>query len=209
MNEEAVPLPCWVGEILIDRTDDEQLRLCHLDDAERVDLKTDRMAGAAAEIARFDDAGKYRPLKTAPNLRHGWQLILRNIEQLWLAMDFFYPGRMDALQAFGRNALVTTPLRTTLARQSGMYRIAGQISDEQVNELVARVCRSEGGCLRAILWDLDGARTPASSLLPAEKFDPAYDQTRRSEGTTIPLLCPEACNLLVSEAREVVKSSAR
>ena len=44
-------------------------------------------------------------------------------------------------------------------------------------------------------------------LLPGTKFDPAYDQTGRGE-VTMPLLCQEACNLLVAEARKVVKSRA-
>ena len=36
----------------------------------------------AFEIAKFDDAGNYRPLKTAPNLRHGWKIFVNNAAEL-------------------------------------------------------------------------------------------------------------------------------
>jgi hypothetical protein len=40
--------------------------------------------------------------------------------------------------------------------------------------------------------------------LPLEKFDPEYDQTG-SSGRSIPLLCQEACSLLVNECRKAVR----
>ena len=46
----------------------------------------------AVELAKFSDDGKYRPLKTAPNLRHGWRLELADLAALQQALDFFYPG---------------------------------------------------------------------------------------------------------------------
>jgi hypothetical protein len=59
--------------------------------------------------------------------------------------------------------------------------------------------------LRTILWKRDKRGTIPSTKLPAEKFDPAHDQTGRGE-RAIPLLCQEACNLLVNECRKVVKT---
>src|ERR1043166_4031247 len=97
-----------------------------------------------------------------------------------------------------------TPLRATLNRQSGMYRIAARVSDEQLDPLVANFCRSDGGCLRTILWKRDANGSVASAKLSREKFDPAHDQTGRKE-EMIPLLCQEACNLLVAECRKAVK----
>ena len=44
---------------------------------------------------------------------------------------------------------------------------------------------------------------PVTSL-PSEKFDVAVNQMGTNE-PCIPLLCAEACNLLVARAREVVK----
>jgi hypothetical protein len=88
-----------------------------------------------------------------------------------------------------------------------LYRVAANIADEQINDVVARFCRSDGGCLKTILWPRDENGTAASTKLPPEKFAPAHDQTGRCE-RVMPLLCQEACNLLVAEARKVVKGGA-
>ena len=99
----------------------------------------------------------------------------------------------------------TTALRETLERQTGMYRAAAQISDDEADALVGNFCRSDGGCLRTILWKRNANGTVPSTRLPSEKFDPRHDQTGLGE-TVIPLLCQEACNLLVAAARQKVKS---
>ena len=46
-----------------------------------------------------------------------------------------------------------------------MYRPAAKISDAEANALVGKLCRSDGGCLRAILWKRDREGTLASTLL--------------------------------------------
>jgi len=112
-----------------------------------------------------------------------------------------------------------------------MYRVAAKISDQQINDLVADFCRSDTGCLRTILWKRDQSGAIASAKLPKEKFDPASDQaaarpmqvgtsrcdvrtaqravpTSHSVAAAVPLLCQEACNLLVAECRKVVKAES-
>jgi len=193
-----------IGQILIERSRDDSFVLCHREDADRDDLTISCMGEDAAEIATFDDAGEYRPLRTAPNLRHGWRMELATLRELRHAIDLFYPGRLAMFFAYRKEELLITPLRETLNRQSGMYRVAAKISDEQIDEVVGDFCRSDRGCLRTILWKRDGIGAIASTKLPPEKFDPIYDQTGRG-GCCIPLLCQEACNLLVNECRQVVK----
>lgn len=196
-----------IGQILIEENKD-RFTLCHRDDHNRDDLVAYDNLQDAATIAKFDDAGNYRALKTAPTLRHGWMLEVSDFSSLHRALDLFYPGRIAVFLANEKNRLVTTPLRTTLARQSGMYRIAASITDAQADALVARFCRSIGGapgCLRTILWKRDAAAAPASAELPPEKFDAFHDQTGCGDAT-IPLLCQEPCNLLVAEARKMVKA---
>ncbi len=198
-----------IGQILIAQEEGAFL-LCHRDDAAREDLVRHELPDDAVEIARFDDAGKYRPLKTAPNLRHGWRLALSDLAALRRALDFFYPGRLATLTAWEANRLEATPMRRTLDRQSGIYRVAAKISDGEVDALVGSFCRSRGGepgCLRAILWPRDASQARPTVRLPLDKFIAPVDQTGREE-KVIPLLCQEACNLLVAEARKKVKGES-
>jgi hypothetical protein len=218
---EALPAaPFCFGQISV-RKSGKRFVLSHRDDDAQDDLEAFRNADDAIEIARYDDAGNYRALKTAPNLRHGWRMELGTREELKRALDHFYPGRLAIFVAWQRGQLRTTPLRETLNRQSGMYRIAAKISDAQIDDLVADFCRSNGGCLRTILWKRDQSGAIASAKLPTQKFDPSWDQvqalgrpgsspfvkatTEKATPPTIPLLCQEPCNLLVAACRKVVK----
>lgn len=198
--------PCCVGEIRIARGTHGGFTLGHRDDTSHEGLEIHRDPEAAIELARYDNAGRYRPLKTAPNLRHGWLLMVDLVEQAQLALEHFYPGRAAVYGVWSKRELRTTALRETLARQTGMYRVAAQISEEEADELVGNFCRSGGGCLRTILWKRDAAGTSPSTLLPDVKYDPKFDQTGRGE-SALPLLCQEPCNLLVAEARKVVKAA--
>ena len=187
-----------VGEIVIRRTN-KGFVLCHRDDEAREDAETFREPENAIEISRSDDAGDYRPLKTAPNLRHGWQLEVSNAGEVRRALNYFYPGRLAIFAAWKENRLRTTPLRQTLERQSGMYRVAAKVTDAQIEEVVGNFCRTEDGCLRRIRWKRDSLGKVPSTKLPPEKFE------AHSTHEQIPLLCQEACNLLVNECRKAAK----
>jgi sirohydrochlorin cobaltochelatase len=213
--ETALTNCCRVGEISIRRINGGGFIVSHCDDRGRDDLQRFQNPEEAAEIARYDDAGNYRPLKTAPNLRHGWRLELVDLTELRRALDYFYPGRLAMFAAWKENRLTTTPLRQTLTRQSGMYRVASKISDEQINDLVGNFCRSNGGCLRTILWKRDESAAVPSTKLPSDKFDASHSQalslgsaTPATTAPVIPLLCQEACSLLVAECRKVVKGES-
>jgi sirohydrochlorin cobaltochelatase len=202
--------PFCFGQILVQKKEGAGFVLLHRDDESLDQLQRYQNAENAIGIAKYDDAGDYRPLKTAPNLRHGWRLELATIEELRRALDYFYPSRLAVFSASKSGYLKTTALRETLDRQSGMYRAAAKISDPQINDLVAAFCRSDSGCLRTILWKRDRNGVIASTKLPKEKFDPGVDQivARQESSTpaTVPLLCQEPCNLLVAECRKVVKN---
>lgn len=226
--EAALTAPFCFGQILVRKTSAGSFLLSHRDDETTDRLKTFQNAEDAIEIGKYDDAGNYRSLKTAPDLQHGWRLEISSVEELKRALDHFYPGRLAVFAAWKDDRLQTTPLRETLDRQSGMYRVAAKISDAQIDDLVADFCRSDGGCLRTILWKRASGGAIASAKLPKEKFDPGFDQAgieafvsnacrlesvpgtsasalRSATAATIPLLCQEACNLLVAECRKVVK----
>ncbi len=171
----------------------------HLDaDDDASTLTPHSNPGSARDIARYDAAGNYRPLKTAPNLRRGWRLTLATIEQLHEALDAFYPAVLASRLAFQQGRLAITPLRDTLNRQSGMYAITKRLTDSQASSLIASFCRTGGGCpgcLKTILWPI----TP-----PEDRQSPDWHPTP-SPPSAFPLLCPEACNLLIAQAREFIK----
>jgi len=195
------------GQLFIQRTSAGGFVICHRDEESKRGLRIFRHPQDAIEIARYDDAGKYRPLKTAPNLRHGWRLEIVDLGELRRALDYFYPGRLAVLTAWAQNRIATTTLRETLDRQSGMYRVAAKITDEQIDAVVASFCRSDGGCLRTILWKRDKSGAIPSTKLPPPKFDATQSQTGHGQAA-IPLLCQEACHLLVNECRKAVKGEA-
>src|SRR5216117_2285840 len=97
------------GQIVIQKTNGRFV-LSHRDDEVRKDLQTCRNAEEAVEIAKYDDAGNYRPLKTAPNVRLGWRLTLKTLEELKRALDYFYAGRLAVFLAWKSGKLQTTPL---------------------------------------------------------------------------------------------------
>ena len=71
---------------------------------------------------------------------------LETLEDLRRALDYFYPGRLAVFAAWKSAKLQTTPLRETLDRQSGMYRVAAKISDAQIDDVVA----SFDGCAQTL-----------------------------------------------------------
>jgi sirohydrochlorin cobaltochelatase len=172
--------------------------LRHAEDAQRDGLTLFSRYEDARAIANLDDDGNFRALKTAPTLRHGWRLILPDAESVRLALDYFYPAMLGVWLAHERGEVTAVEFRETLARQTGMYRITQKLSDEQAQRLVAKQCRSNGGCLKTILWRISaGVAVP---LLPPEKF-----RADATPADVIPLLCQEACNFLVAAARKMVK----
>jgi hypothetical protein len=116
--------------------------------------------------------------------------------ELRQVLDYFYPAAIGLLFSFRRGQLEPVDFRETTARQTGMYSVTKSITDDEADDRIGRFCRSGDGCLRTILWNLHPGRSIRS--LPPEKLDP-----ETAEG--LPILCAEACNLLVAEARKVVK----
>lgn len=178
-----------IGEIVI-RRQGAGFELCHREDVARADLAPHHRPEAARELATYDDAGVFRPLKTAPNLCHGWKLALPDAAALRRALDYFYPAMLGVAESFARHALVPVPLRATLGRQTGMYRVTQKLRDAQARALIDEFC---AGCLKQRLWEIDGPNPRGVAFSPGE----------------VPLLCHEACNLLVAKAREVVKNAER
>ena len=177
-----------IGQVVIEKNP-PGFSLHHEADTDREDLEIFHSPEDALGIARCDDSGDYRPLKTAPNLRRGWELRLDSLAALRLALDGIYPAALGNWRAVLRGEKIAHPLRETLNRQTGMYRITGLLTRDEAARLITSLCRP--GCLRQILWPIESA-DPA----PA----PAAPECR------IPLFCMNPCSHFLGKAREAVKS---
>ncbi len=173
--------------------------LRHEADAALASLAVHEGPAAARSLANLDDSGAYRPLKTAPNLRRGWVLFARDVIEMRKALEAFYPAMLGVWLAKRMDELVPADLRETLGRQTGMYRVTQKISDEQAQAVIAKTCEPRNGCIKSILWQI-APGLPISSL-PAEKFQAPADGS-------LPLWCHEGCNILVANARKIVKGEA-
>lgn len=181
------------GEFLIGQVKcSAGFRLQHVDDPQPTTVYRDPEAARA--IALFTDSGEYRPLKTAPNLRTGWALQLASLSEIHLALDHLYPAAIGNAIAYLHGKLNPTPLRETLNRQSGMYAITKKLRDDEAAPLIEQTC-SRGACLNRLLWQIEeGLPSPLTENSPS----PPHNE--------IPLLCTEACCLLVGAARTTVKN---
>jgi len=208
--------PISLGELVVREVEPQRFLIRHWkDDESQRTLAVETGAIAALKIVRYDEQGNYRALKGAPSLRTGWELRLESVSEVRQAIDYFYPGAFSTWLAFKRGEITPVDLRQTLNRQTGMYHVTQRLTGFQAEDLAGRFCQSHSGCLRTILWTIDG--NAPEKYLPRSKFDPEADQlaerrTEQSEGGRegarpyrVSFLCVEACNLFVAEARKIIK----
>ena len=172
------------GQVIIRRVPPLGYSLRHTDDAREDGLRVSEDPRAAREIARLTEGGEYRPLKSSPNLRRGWELRVADARSLAIAMNYFYPAGVVHWYLHREGRLNLTSFRENAARQSGIYKRVQRLSDQGVLD-AAIACCEDAVCLKKILWDVD-EDTPL--------------QLDRGEGE-IP--CPEPCSIFVSFARRV------
>jgi sirohydrochlorin cobaltochelatase len=180
-----------IGEVLCSGG----FRLCHMDDAGKSGLEIFTCPEAALDIVRFDAGGNYRPLRAAPNLKSGWEIQLEALSDVRLALDFFYPAALGNAHALERDLLSAIDLRETLDRQTGMYAVTKKATDEDLRSAVIGTCEDVSCCRNKILWNI-------SPSLPT----PLTWNRESALGEPVPLLCTEACPVLVAAIRKKVKA---
>ncbi|MFB6121046.1 MAG: DR2241 family protein [Halobacteriaceae archaeon] len=170
---------------------ERRYELRHVDDAdapaEALDSYDDPLD--ARELVETDENGRYRPLKTAPTLARGWRFADLSGAALYRAVDFIYPATVPNWHREREGALDVTHWRAAADRQTGIYSVVSDLSDEQVRWL-AEACCVDSQCLKRRKWDLDAD----------EPFD-----VPRGDGA---FPCREPCSLVVAAAREVQKIDA-
>lgn len=168
----AGAIPAFIGELTVHLGTDEAVIEGPAGAAEAEEVVPS--AHVLRALARFDAAGRYRPLSGARSLRSGWFARCPDLETLSVALDAVYPLAQVHTADWADGTLRVVPLAAVLSRQSGRYAAAAQLSPAGRGLAGDLLCRL---CVRTPVWR--GA-APADGAIP----------------------CPEACGVLVSLCRE-------
>ncbi|MFB6217715.1 MAG: DR2241 family protein [Halobacteriaceae archaeon] len=167
-------------------------RLRHVDDAGRDAEGLDRYDDPleARHLAKHDDEGRYRPLKTAPTLATGWEFPALDAAELVAAVDYFYPATVANWHREREGELDLTHWTETAGRQTGIYGVVEtwdrQEGHDHVDRLAATCC-ADSECLKRREWEYD-----ADTDLAVEGGDGVFP-------------CREPCSMVVSAARKFVR----
>jgi len=162
--------------------------LRHIDDSD-VDadaLTTHTDPFDARDIGTLDAKGRYRPLKTAPSLDTGWIFPDLGADEVYEAVEAFYPATVVNWYREGRGELDTDHWRDEQDRQSGIYNLITVLPDEAV-EWAAAACCDDSQCLKRREWELS-----ADEPLDADGGDGVFP-------------CREPCSMVVAAGREWAK----
>lgn len=177
-------------------------RLHHIDDEDLEDLETHSDPEDAREIGLYTPDGEYRFTKGELSLKRGWIFQLDSLDQVRRTIDLFYPASLGLWNAWKNDAIRVQNLRDKLNRQTGMYRHSRNVSDQGAQELVQTLCGPSNKCVKKILWQIDQDLPLADS--EASRFDGVVGDLDRSKA--IPMVCQEACNFFVAQARKKSKA---
>jgi hypothetical protein len=134
-------------------------------------------------LAKHDDDGRYRPLKTAPTLVDGWLFTDLSAADLLTAVDFFYPATVANWHREREGDLDVSHYRETAERQTGIYDVIDEMDVEAV-EWMAEACCVDSQCLKRREWDED-----EETELDVPRGDGEFP-------------CREPCSLVVAAARK-------
>ena len=172
----------------------------------------------AREIARFDDAGEYRPLKSAPTLASGWRLAGLDAKALHRAISFFYPASIENWYREQEDRLDVTDYAETAARQTGMYDPVDELEGKALDRAV-QACCTDDVCLKRRVWEASQTASDGADGGDAENTEGTGDVDDiggDGQGRTIDappgngaFPCREPCSLFVAAAREFVLADRR
>jgi hypothetical protein len=141
----------------------------------------------ARQLVKTDDRGRYRPLKTAPSLPHGWVFSGLSARDCVETVEFVYPATIANWHLERHGELDVDHWRETMERQTGIYGVVKTWDRgegyEHVN-WVAEACCDDSQCLKRREWQYD-------------------DETDLDvDGGSGVFPCREPCSLVVSAARK-------
>lgn len=161
---------CW-------QRDDETWRIRHLQDQEVPFGKLRKLAGLdeLEELVRWDELGRYRPLRSEGNLVAGWLFQAKGKEEFREVMEVIYPGLWGNAEAWKKEKLKVDPWAVALAKQTERLQNQALQAGNMPRRVVEENCRKR--CLKTVVW--------------------AGERPEKHEGK-IPMLCTGPCGLFWS-----------
>ncbi|MBV0924559.1 hypothetical protein KTS45_10150 [Halomicroarcula limicola] len=172
------------------RHEDDQ---AEIDRGEALALDTYEDPLDARELAKHDDDGQYRPLKTAPTLQTGWEFAALGPADLVEAVHAFYPATVQNWYREREGEFDVNHWHETVERQTGIYGVVQTWDRGEGHEhvdWVAEACCDDSQCLKRREWEYDEETA----------LDPGGNQTDEGE-----FPCREPCSLVISAARKWTK----
>jgi len=160
----------------------------HVDDsnADATTLTTHTDPFDARDIGTLDPKGRYRPLRTAPSLKQGWIFPDLTADEVYEAVEAFYPATVVNWYREGRDELDIDHWRDEQDRQSGIYNLITVLPDEAV-DWAAAACCDDSQCLKRREWQLSD------------------DEPLDADGGDGVFPCRGPCSMVVAAGREWAK----
>jgi hypothetical protein len=162
----------------------------HEDDADDDDAELDSYTDPldVRELVKYDERGRYRPLKTAPTLQTGWVLTDLDQREVFEAVDdVIYPATVVNWNLERHGELDVTHWEETIDRQSGIYGVIetwNRGEDHDHVDWVAESCCDDSQCLKRREWQYD-----EETELDVDGGDGVFP-------------CREPCSLVIAAARK-------
>jgi len=164
-----------------------ELRHADEGDAEPDDLDRYDEPGDARRLVKFDDDGRYRPLKTAPTLPTGWRFADLGPRDLHETVEAIYPATVANWHRERRGELDVTHWHEAVERQTGIYGVVrtwDRGEGHEHVEWVAEACCDDSQCLKRREWEYDD-----ETELDADGGDGVFP-------------CREPCSVVIAAARK-------
>ncbi|MFB6117616.1 DR2241 family protein [Halosegnis sp.] len=147
----------------------------------------------ARSLVKTDDDGRYRPLKTAPSLPHGWVFVDLTGRECAETVEYVYPATIANWYLERQGELDIDHWRDAVSRQSGIYGVVKTWDRgegyEHVN-WVAEACCDDSQCLKRREWQYDD-----ETALDVDGGDGVFP-------------CREPCSLVIAAARKWTRLEA-
>ena len=176
------------GQVVVIRRE-ERYEVRHGNDAETPAAQLELLSAKELRGRLSKDlAGRFRPLRSAPDLPAGWRALASSSEDLWHILNAVYPGALGDWHAFRQGKRNAVHFFEFAARQSGMFRVVAKLNGKQA-QCVADACCDERLCLKQRLWS---AAENREAKPPSNLAEPG-------------LVCLEPCSLFLELARRSFK----